>query len=98
MVAGGANVICFTTGRGSVYGCKPSPSIKIATNTRMYSRLSDDMYVKAGLVVDGDASIDEMGEIIFQKILATASGEQTKSEEFGLGDEEFVPWQVGAVM
>ncbi len=98
MVAGGANVVCFTTGRGSVYGCKPSPSIKIATNTPMYSRLTDDMDVNAGIVVDGEASIDEMGEIIFQKILATASGEQTKSEAFGLGDEEFVPWQVGAVM
>ena len=98
MVAGGANVVCFTTGRGSVYGCKPSPSIKIATNSPMYGRMSDDMDVNAGLVVDGEASIDEMGEIIFRKILATASGEPTKSEAFGLGDEEFVPWQVGAVM
>ena len=98
MVAGGANVVCFTTGRGSVYGCKPSPSIKIATNTPMYLLLSEDMDVNAGIIVDGEASIDEMGEIIFRKILSVASGEPTKSEAFGLGDEEFVPWQVGAVM
>ncbi len=98
MVAGGANVICFTTGRGSVYGCKPVPSIKLATNSAMFNRMADDMDVNCGLVVDGDFTVQEMGEQIFQKILATASGEETKSELWGLGDDEFVPWVTGAVL
>lgn len=98
MVAGGANVCCFTTGRGSVFGCKPSPSLKLATNSTMYNRMADDMDINCGLVVDGEATVPEMGEKIFDKILRTASGEQTKSEELGFGDDEFVPWTVGAVM
>ncbi len=98
MVAGGANMVCFTTGRGSVFGCKPAPSIKLATNTPMYSRLSEDMDVNCGQVLDGAKSVDEMGEEIFQTILRVASGEQSKSEEAGLGDEEFVPWQIGALL
>ncbi len=98
MVAGGANVCCFTTGRGSVFGCKPTPSLKLATNSTMYNRMADDMDINCGLVVDGEASVAEMGEKIFDKILRTASGEQTKSEELGFGDDEFVPWTVGAVM
>ena len=98
MVAGGANVVCFTTGRGSAFGCKPAPSIKLATNTTMFTRMEEDMDVNCGLITDGEASVAEMGEIIFQKILATASGERTKSEELGYGDEEFVPWHIGAVM
>ena len=98
MVAGGANVVCFTTGRGSAFGCKPTPSIKLATNSPMYQRLSEDMDVNCGLVLDGAASIPEMGAQIFQKILDTASGTPTKSEELGYGDEEFVPWHIGAVM
>ena len=98
MVAGGANVVCFTTGRGSAFGCKPVPSIKLATNTPMFRRMEDDMDVNCGQVLDGDKSVAEMGEAIFRKILDTASGARTKSEELGYGDEEFVPWQVGAVM
>ena len=98
MVAGGANVCCFTTGRGSVFGCKPTPSLKLATNSTMYNRMADDMDINCGLVVDGEATVPEMGEKIFDKILRTASGEQTKSEELGFGDDEFVPWTVGAVM
>ncbi|WP_166354141.1 UxaA family hydrolase [Phytoactinopolyspora limicola] len=98
MVAGGANVVCFTTGRGSVYGCKPVPSLKLATNTPMYHRMSEDMDINCGIIADGLISVDEMGQQIFQRILATASGKLTASEELGLGDEEFAPWQLGAVM
>ncbi|MDJ0684964.1 MAG: altronate dehydratase family protein [Alphaproteobacteria bacterium] len=97
-VAAGANVICFTTGRGSVYGCKPAPCLKLATNTPMYRRMEDDMDINCGRVVDGEADIAEMGQIIFDQILATASGERTKSEKLGFGDDEFIPWQIGAVM
>jgi altronate hydrolase len=98
MVAGGANVICFTTGRGSVCGFKPVPTLKLASNTEMYRRLSDDMDVNCGLIIDGEATVQEMGEAIFRVILETASGKQTKSELFGFGDNEFVPWQIGPVM
>ncbi len=94
-IAGGANVICFTTGRGSAFGCKPSPSIKLATNTPMYRRLEEDMDINCGQILDGTASTEEMGEQIFQLILRTASGEKTKSELLGLGGHEFVPWQIG---
>jgi len=94
-IAGGANVVCFTTGRGSAFGCKPAPSIKLATNTPMYRKLEEDMDINCGKILDGTASMDEMGEQIFQLILRTASGEKTKSEELGLGDREFVPWQIG---
>ena len=98
MVAGGANVACFSTGRGSVFGCKPTPCIKLATNSTMYNRMSEDMDVNCGIVIDGEASIDELGQIIFEKILATASGEPSQSELFGLGDLEFLPWAAGAVL
>ncbi len=98
MVAGGANVACFTTGRGSVFGSKPTPCIKLATNSTMYNRMSEDMDVNCGIVIDGKASIDELGQIIFDKILATASGERSQSELFGLGDLEFLPWAAGAVL
>ena len=94
-IAGGANVVCFTTGRGSAFGCKPSPSIKLATNTPMFRKLEEDMDINCGQILDGTASMDEMGEQIFQLILRTASGEKTKSELLGLGDHEFVPWQIG---
>ena len=94
-IAGGANIVCFTTGRGSAFGCKPAPSIKLATNTPMYLKLEEDMDINCGRILDGTASMDEMGEQIFQLILRTASGEKTKSELFGLGDHEFVPWQIG---
>ncbi len=97
-VAGGANMICFTTGRGSVYGCKPSPSLKIATNTPMYERMEDDMDFNAGEILDGSTTVQEAGEKIFRLILATASGEPSKSERHGFGADEFVPWYLGAVM
>jgi altronate hydrolase len=96
-VAGGANLLCFTTGRGSAYGCKPVPSIKLATNSDVYRRMIDDMDINCGDVVEG-VSIADKGAEIFAKILQVASGETTKSEDLGYGDNEFVPWQVGAVM
>jgi altronate hydrolase len=98
MVAGGANIICFTTGRGSVYGCRPVPSIKLATNTEMYNRLQDDMDINCGVAVDGDVSIEALGQQIFDHILEVASGRKSKSETFLMGDNEFIPWQLGAVM
>ena len=97
-VAGGANVICFTTGRGSAYGCAPSPSLKLATNSALWKRQEEDMDINCGEIIDGTASIAEMGQRIFEMVLATASGEPSKSERHGYGQNEFVPWQVGAVM
>jgi altronate hydrolase len=97
-VAGGANLICFTTGRGSAYGCAPSPSLKLATNTALWQRQEEDMDVNCGQIIDGQVSIQEMGQRIFELVLATASGTPTKSEKHGYGQNEFVPWQVGAVM
>jgi len=96
-VAGGANVLCFTTGRGSAYGCKPTPSIKLATNTEIYRRMVDDMDINCGDILDG-VSVEEKGAEIFRTILDVASGKRTKSEELGYGDAEFIPWQVGATM
>jgi altronate hydrolase len=96
-VAGGANILCFTTGRGSAYGCKPTPSIKLATNSDIYRRMIDDMDVNCGDILDG-VSIEAKGKEIFDLILRVASGERSKSESLGYGDNEFVPWQVGAVM
>ena len=98
MAAGGANVICFTTGRGSVYGCKPVPSLKLATNSTMYHHMSEDMDMNCGSIVDGDLTIEEMGRAIFDLILETASGRKTKSELLGFGDHEFVPWHIGAIL
>jgi altronate hydrolase len=97
LVAGGANVVVFTTGRGSVFGCRPTPSIKVATNTPMYSVMSEDMDINAGVVVDGTATVADVGGQIFDRILAVASGEQTVSEELEIGAEEFIPWHMGAV-
>ena len=97
-VAGGANMICFTTGRGSVYGCKPAPSLKLATNSPLFQRMTDDMDINCGEILDGSLSVQEAGERIFRLILATASGEPSKSERHGFGADEFVPWQLGAVM
>lgn len=96
-VAGGANLIAFTTGRGSMYGCRPVPSVKLATNTPMYRRLEEDMDINCGIVLDGEATIAEMGEAIFRHLLDVASGERSKSEELGIGNNEFVPWQIGIV-
>jgi altronate hydrolase len=97
-VAGGANLICFTTGRGSAYGCAPSPSLKLSTNTALWLKQEDDIDINCGEVIDGNASIDAMGERIFQLMLRTASGTKTKSELHGYGQNEFVPWALGAVM
>jgi altronate hydrolase len=97
-VAGGANLICFTTGRGSAYGCAPSPSLKFSTNTALWTRQADDIDLNCGTVIDGAESVDQAGERIFRLMLATASGATTKSERHGYGQNEFVPWQLGAVM
>jgi altronate hydrolase len=97
-VAGGANVVCFTTGRGSVYGCKPAPSLKLATHTALFERMEEDMDINCGTVVDGAESIEQAGERIFRLILETASGQRSKSELLGFGDDEFAPWVVGATM
>ncbi|HET7728856.1 MAG TPA: altronate dehydratase family protein [Usitatibacter sp.] len=97
-VAGGANLICFTTGRGSVYGCKPSPSLKLATNTPMYERMDDDMDINCGEILDGSLTVQEAGQRIFDLMLATASGQPSKSERHGFGQDEFVPWYIGAVV
>ncbi len=98
MIAGGANIICFSTGRGSVCGFKPTPTLKLASKTTTYQRMSEDMDINCGAILEGEASIDEMGERIFHSILETASGKRTKSELLGHGDNEFVPWSIGAVM
>ena len=97
-VAGGANVIVFTTGRGSCFGCRPTPSIKVATNSTMYEAMEDDMDVNCGVIAVGEKSIEEMGREMFELIIDTASGRKTKSEEFGYGDNEFVPWHLGATL
>ncbi|WP_338415381.1 altronate dehydratase family protein [uncultured Sphaerotilus sp.] len=97
-VAGGANLICFTTGRGSAYGCAPSPSLKFSTNTALWNRQADDIDLNCGTVIDGTESVDAAGERIFRLMLDAASGRATKSEQHGYGQNEFVPWQLGAVM
>ncbi len=97
-VAGGANLICFTTGRGSAYGCAPSPSLKLSTNTALWEKQQEDIDIDCGAIIDGQATVDEIGERIFQLMLETASGRATKSEQHGYGQNEFVPWQLGAVM
>ena len=97
-VAGGANMICFTTGRGSAYGCAPAPSLKLSTNTALWNRQEEDIDINCGEIVDGTATVEEMGERFFRMMLATASGGKTKSELHGYGQNEFVPWYLGAVM
>ena len=96
-VAGGANLICFTTGRGSAYGCAPSPSIKLATNTALWERQADDMDLNCGTVLSGERSIAELGEELFRMMLSVASGERSRSEQHGYGQNEFVPWQISVV-
>jgi altronate hydrolase len=95
LIAGGATVGVFTTGRGSVYGCKPSPCVKVSTNTATYDKMTPDMDVNAGTIVDGVESIEQVGKRIFEKVVETASGVPTKSEAQGIGDEEFAPWMLG---
>ena len=97
-VAGGANMIVFTTGRGSAYGCAPAPSLKLSTNTALWTRQEEDIDLNCGEIVDGGASVGEIGERLFRLMLETASGARSKSELHGYGQNEFVPWYVGAVM
>jgi altronate hydrolase len=91
-------MICFTTGRGSVFGCKPAPSIKLATNSMLYKRMPDDMDINCGTIIEGSETVEACGERLFKLILDTASGKKTKSEEMGFGEDEFQPWSIGAVM
>jgi len=97
LVAGGCNVAVFTTGRGSVYGCKPTPCIKVATNTALFNWMEEDMDLNAGTILDGTETVEQVGQRIFEKIISVASGEKTKSELAGMGDEEFAPWHLGPV-
>jgi altronate hydrolase len=97
-VAGGANMICFTTGRGSAYGCAPSPSLKLSTNTALWNRQEEDIDINCGEIVDGTSTVEAMGERFFRLLLDTASGKKSKSELHGYGQNEFVPWYLGAVM
>jgi altronate hydrolase len=96
-VAGGANLICFTTGRGSAYGCAPSPSFKLATNTALWRRQADDMDFNCGEVLDGTRTIAELGADLFRQLLDTASGRASRSEAHGYGQQEFVPWQISVI-
>ena len=95
--AGGAKLICFTTGRGSAYGCAPAPSFKLATNTALWERQSDDMDMNCGEVLEGRRSIEDLGATLFERLLAVASGERSRSEQHGYGQQEFVPWQIGVI-
>jgi altronate hydrolase len=97
-IAGGCNLVCFTTGRGSAFGSKPAPTIKLSTNTTMYERMVDDMDINCGDIITGGATIQSKGREIYELFLRVASGQASKSEAQGLGDYEFVPWQIGAVM
>ncbi|HLJ00474.1 MAG TPA: hypothetical protein VKT76_12210 [Bradyrhizobium sp.] len=96
--SGARFLVCFTTGRGSVFGCKPAPSIKLATNTPMYKRMEDDMDVNCGTILDGEETVQQCGQRIFDLMLKTASGQPTKSESFDFGGAEFAPWVLGATM
>lgn len=98
LMAGGCNVAVFTTGRGSVYGCKPTPCVKVASNTLLYQRQGDDMDINAGGILDGSRTIEEVGAAIFEEILLVASGKKTRSEACGMGDEEFAPWILGPTL
>ena len=97
MIAGGANMVVFTTGRGSCFACQPVPTIKVATNTPMYEQMSDDMDVNAGRILDG-TPVEEVGREIFELILSVAGGAPSKSESQGLGTDEFVPWKIGPTL
>ena len=96
-IAGGANMVMFTTGRGSCFGSLPAPTIKLASNTPMYTRMESDMDVNCGVIIDGEATVQEMGRRIFEQLLRHASGERTKSELSGMGENEFVPWPIGVL-
>jgi len=97
LVAGGANIVCFTTGRGSVFGCKPVPSIKLATNSLVYRNMEEDMDINCGVILEG-TPLPAVGRQIFEEVIAVASGKKTKSEAVGIGEEEFAPWIIGPVL
>jgi altronate hydrolase len=97
-VAGGANLICFTTGRGSAYGCAPAPSLKLSTNTQLWVKQQEDIDLNCGEIADGTASVDDIAAKLFALILETCSGTRSKSEQHGYGQNEFIPWYLGAVM
>jgi altronate hydrolase len=97
-VAGGANIMVFTTDRGSAFGCKPAPSIKLAGSTTLFERMPDDMDINAGTILDGSESVEEVGRRIFERIIQVASGERSKSEAMGYGEEEFCPWDMGVIL
>jgi altronate hydrolase len=97
LVAGGANIVCFTTGRGSVFGAKPVPSIKLATNSLVYRSMEEDMDINCGVILEG-TPLEAVGRQIFDEVVAVASGKKTKSELAGVGEEEFAPWIIGPVL
>lgn len=97
-IASGANVVCFTTGRGSAFGSKPAPCIKLSSNSALYKKMSEDIDINCGAILDEELSVEQCGEKIFAQILSAASGEKTKSEQLGYGDNEFTPWKIGAVI
>jgi altronate hydrolase len=97
-VAGGANLIVFTTGRGSAYGCAPAPSLKVSTNTALWVKQEEDIDLNAGTIVDGETTVSALGEALFRQMLAACSGTKPKSGRHGYGQSEFVPWYLGAVM
>ena len=96
-VASGCNLIAFTTGRGSAFGCAPVPSLKMGINSTLWQRQRDDMDINCGTLVDGETDLDTLGEEIFQRLLTLASGEPSQSERHGYGQQEFVPWQIGVI-
>ncbi|MGH3387417.1 MAG: hypothetical protein ACRDOO_00895, partial [Actinomadura sp.] len=98
MVAGGANIIAFTTGRGSVFGSRPVPTVKLASNSAMARHMAGDIDLDCGAVIDGEVSLDEMGEQVLDLVVRVASGAESASETLGLGGEEMVPWQLGVVL
>jgi altronate hydrolase len=97
-VAGGAQVMVFTTDRGSAFGCKPTPSIKLAGSTGLYERMPDDMDINTGTILDGVETVEQVGTEIFERIVAVASGQRTSSELLGYGEEEFCPWDLGVML
>ncbi len=97
-IASGANIVAFTTGRGSVFGSKPAPTVKLASNTPMYDHMSEDMDINCGTILDGTESVEDCGQRIFELLLAVASGQSSKSEEQDFGSSEFAPWTIGPVI
>ncbi|HAJ3665017.1 TPA: altronate dehydratase, partial [Escherichia coli] len=97
-IAGGANLLCFTTGRGSAFGAKPTPCLKLSTNNALWQRQRDDMDLNCGTIVDGEETIEQVGERIYQRIIELASGHRSRSEELGYGSQEFVPWIMNSIM